>query len=324
MPTPRRLRAEALPQGLPYAAPALRRAAGSLPALAVPPPDNSIEDAKAMLEALLSPRWSTVSTALACCASAAAATVGTALTFAAWVKRAAPPQLHYAETPENRQLIADMPIMLRSYIPNLLSWNKHLAGVFGYLKLPTRVRPHSTERVTMPDGGTVCLSWNSEPPSDGTPVVLLLPGINNDTSMPYVRHLMRVLLDEGHVVAALDWRGLGASGPLTATSCTPRPYCAACDVDIQCVLLHLRERLPSSPLCAIGFSLGGGMLLKYMGDSGEGCLLQAAMAVSPSLDFHANHRHSERLRSCYLPCVVPCAAPCDTPCAIPRPSLATP
>ena len=82
----------------------------------------------------------------------------------------------------------------------------------------------------MPDGGTVCLSWNAEPPRDGAQVVLLLPGINNDTSMPYVRHLMRVLLDEGHIVAALDWRGLGASGPLTATTsmhCS-RPLISAC------------------------------------------------------------------------------------------------
>ena len=171
----RKVRADALPQGLPYAAPTLWRAAGSLPTFALPPPDNSVDDMRATLEALLTPRWSTIGTAFACCASAAAATAATALTFAAWVRRAAPPALHYADTPENRQLIADMPIVLRHYIPNLLSWNKHLAGVFGYLKLPTRRRPHSTERVTMPDGGTVSLSWNAEPPDDGTLVVLLLP-----------------------------------------------------------------------------------------------------------------------------------------------------
>ena len=123
--------------------------------------------------------------------------------------------------------------------------------------------------------------------------------------MPYVRHLMRVLRDDGHVVAALDWRGLGASGPLTATTCTPRPYCAACDEDIKHVLCHLRERLPNSPLCAIGFSLGGGMLLKYMGDSGDGCLLQAAMAVSPSLDFHANYKQmSQGLSRFYYPLII--------------------
>ena len=111
---------------------------------------------------------------------------------------------------------------MRSYVPNLLSWNAHAAGFFGYVKLPGR-RPHSLEHLTLRDGGTVCLSWSS-PPVDGAPIVLLLPGINNDASMPYVRNLMQLLEKEGlgHV-AALDWRGLGHAGPLTGTTGTPRP-----------------------------------------------------------------------------------------------------
>ena len=94
----------------------------------------------------------------------------------------------------------------------------------------------------------------------------------------------------GHV-AALDWRGLGEAGPLTSTSCTPRPYCAMCVDDVAHVLAHLHERLPSSPLYAVGWSMGGGLLLRHMGEAGEACLLTAAMAVSPAIDLQANYEH---------------------------------
>ena len=45
--------------------------------------------------------------------------------------------------------------------------------------LPGGFRPRKFERITMADGGTVCLSWTSTP-VDGDSMVLLLPGINND------------------------------------------------------------------------------------------------------------------------------------------------
>ena len=215
----------------------------------------------------------------------------------------APPKLFYAPTEANNRLISKTPILLRHYMPSILSWNAHAAGFFGYVKLPGK-RPHSSERVTMRDGGTVSLSW-SAPPVEGQAVVLLLPGINNDTRLPYVRHLMRVLQQEGHTVAALDWRGLAEAGPLTGTTCTPRPYCAACDLDVSDVLNHLHAKLPSSRLYAVGFSLGAGMLLRHMGEAADACLLSAAMAVSPSLDVGANYRHmAGGLTKLYLPVIM--------------------
>ena len=116
-------------------------------------------------------------------ASAILAATTTAITFAAWVKRCAPPRLFFKDTAFNRNLLKSMPILLRTYIPNLLSWNAHTAGFFGYVKLPGGFRPRKFERITMADGGTVCLSWTSTP-VDGDSIVLLLPGINNDASMP--------------------------------------------------------------------------------------------------------------------------------------------
>ena len=184
----------------------------------------------------------------------------------------------------------NLPLLHRTYIPNLLSWNAHLAGVFGYVKLPGSKVPF-LETITLPDGGTVALSWVRPPVDDGRPVVVLFPGINNDADMPYIRHTSRLLDSEGlGQVCAVNWRGLGGQ-QLRSVSGTPKPYCAAASSDVGAVLSHLRARLPACPLFGTGWSMGGCILVRHMAEAGEGCELRAAMAVSPALDVSAVQRY---------------------------------
>jgi len=148
--------------------------------------------------------------------SAGVAALSTAGVFSKWVRRMAPPSLHFLPTGANRELVRAVPLLVRHYMPNVLSWNAHLAGFFGYVKLPG-MKAVAVERITLSDGGTVSLEWSALP-ADGEPVILLLPGVNNDASIGYIQHLMRVLEEAGvgHA-AALNWRGMGGL-PLTAVT----------------------------------------------------------------------------------------------------------
>lgn len=237
-------------------------------------------------------------------ASGTAAALGTAAVFSAWVQRMRPPILHYSPTPGNEALLRAMPMLLRTYVPNLLAWNAHAAGFFGYVKLPSRAPRAKRELVTLPDGGTIALTWSSEP-HDGGVIIVLFPGINNPSEMPYIRHLSDVLHREGlgHV-AAVDWRGLGGQ-ELRAVSGTPKPYSAAAWPDVGSILAHLRARSPGSRIFAVGWSMGGGMLLRHMGEAGEACVLSGAMAVSPLIDMISNYEHmgSRLINKIYLPII---------------------
>ena len=53
-------------------------------------------------------------------------TVTTASLFLAWVQRMRPPSLHYSPTAANEAMLRDMPLLLRTHVPNMLSWNAHL------------------------------------------------------------------------------------------------------------------------------------------------------------------------------------------------------
>ena len=227
--------------------------------------------------------------------SAALSAFTTSALFLAWVRRFRPPKLHYDPTPENEAIVRHLPLLHRTYVPNMLAWNAHLAGIFGYLKLPGRPLKNR-ELITLPDGGTVALSWQNDPPreDDGQRVVILFPGINNDSRMPYIRHLSNLLEREGlgHI-CAVDWRGLGGQ-ELRSVSGTPKPYCAACNADIGFVLAHLRARLPRTPFFGVGWSMGGCLMLRHMGEAADECLLSGAMAVSPLLDIEKGYTNFAR------------------------------
>lgn len=85
-----------------------------------------------------------------------------------------------------------------------------------------------------------------------TPQFRPLPaGINNDAAMPYVQHVMALVLNERlGIPAAVNWRGLGGL-KLTAApgTGTPKPYCGICSDDVHQIITHLRRRwAPLRPL----------------------------------------------------------------------------
>lgn len=210
-----------------------------------------------------------------------------------WIKTAAAPELFYEVNEDNLRLLLAVPLLWRAYIPNVFAWNGHIASIFGYVKLPSwSHRRVDIEVITLPDGGTVSIEWGAKP-QDHMPIILMLPGINNDASMPYIQHLMTLVLNERlGIPAAVNWRGLGGL-KLTAApgTGTPKPYCGICSDDVQQIISHLRRKYPSFPVYAIGWSMGGCMLVRHMADSGDECQLAAAMAVSPALDIGAIYEH---------------------------------
>ena len=88
-------------------------------------------------------------------------------------------------------------------------------------------------------------------------------------------------------VSALGAQGL-ASAALNFRGCSgepnrkPRLYHSGETEDAAHVLRFLRDRWPRRSLGALGFSLGGNVLLKLMGERNDGGreLLQAAVVVS--------------------------------------------
>lgn len=138
------------------------------------------------------------------------------------------------------------------------------------------------ERWTTPDDDFVDLDF--APPLPGAPVVLLLHGLEGSALRGYAINVYTELARHGIGSVGLNFRS--CSGELNRTA---RSYHSGETDDIRFVVERLRARYPDAPIGAVGFSLGGNALLKYLGEEADAgrATVQAAAAVSVPYDLAA-------------------------------------
>lgn len=112
------------------------------------------------------------------------------------------------------------------------------------------------------------------------PIALFMPGLTGSSQAEYIKSIVPVVHEIGYRVVVMNYRGLGGTPLLT-----PRLYCAANDDDLRHALRHIREKNPNSRLVATGVSLGGIILGRYLVQTGENALVDAACLVSVCWDF---------------------------------------
>lgn len=130
------------------------------------------------------------------------------------------------------------------------------------------------ERLWLQDGDFLDLDWHGPHQADA-PLVLVLHGLTGSSDSLYVLGLQQTLATQGWASVALNWRGCSGEPNLL-----PRGYHSGASEDLAETIRHLRAQRPMAPLYAVGYSLGGNVLLKYLGETGADSQLQAAAAVS--------------------------------------------
>jgi len=134
------------------------------------------------------------------------------------------------------------------------------------------------ERFELPDGDFVDLDWVGV---GSGPIVLVLHGLEGSICSPYAKGMLSAVLQRG-------WRGVfmhfrGCSEEINRH---PRSYHSGDTQDVASVMSAIHERESKTVLAAVGFSLGGNVLLKWLGESGEKSLLKAAVAISVPFELH--------------------------------------
>jgi predicted alpha/beta-fold hydrolase len=141
------------------------------------------------------------------------------------------------------------------------------------------------ERIELADGDFIDLDWCG---NNNGPIVLILHGLEGSSDSPYARGMLRMVNQHG-------WRGVvmhfrGCSGEPNRLL---RAYHSGETKDLANVVQTLRAREANTPLAVLGFSLGGNVLLKWLGESCSHHSLTAAVAVSVPLELE---KSSQRLQ----------------------------
>jgi predicted alpha/beta-fold hydrolase len=149
--------------------------------------------------------------------------------------------------------------------------------------------PLTRERLTLSDGDFVDLDLGPEPESAAAPLAVVLHGLEGSARRLYMRITYAELLARGIRPVGLNFRSCSGE-PNRA----PRLYHSGETGDLGEVVAHLRTRFPDRRVGAIGYSLGGNVLLKYLGETGEDSGVEAAAAVSVPYDLAAGAAALER------------------------------
>ena len=148
------------------------------------------------------------------------------------------------------------------------------------------------QRLTTPDDDFIDLDFSHVTGADSaitaaTPLVLLIHGLEGSAQSRYMLETCRQLAQRGIRAVGINFRS--CSGEMNRQA---RLYHSGETSDLHLVINWLRQQYPESPLATVGFSLGGNILLKYLGEQGEAAHnnLFAAVAVSPPFDLASGDR----------------------------------
>ena len=177
--------------------------------------------------------------------------------------------------------------------PHPLVRGGHAQTLMAYV-LPGRRFPYRARkrRVDLDDGDAIIL--HDDQPSDWCPgdrAALLLHGLAGCHGSGYMIRIAGKLNEAGVRVFRMDLRGCGAGAGLAR-----RPYHAGRSEDPRAALEFINNLCPGSPVSLVGFSLGGNITLKMLGEDSDSLPenLASAVAVNPCIDLAECARRLDR------------------------------
>lgn len=159
--------------------------------------------------------------------------------------------------------------------------NAHVQTIWPRYMIKKPLLNTANERIATPDGDFLDIAWclpDNIPAQDAKGVVLVFHGLEGSVNSHYARHLINRIKNDGFIVALMHFRGCSHEPNLT-----PRAYHSGETRDPMQTIEHVKRRYPDLPLFAVGYSLGGNMLLKMLSDTAGKKILCAAVAVSAPL-----------------------------------------
>jgi len=180
-----------------------------------------------------------------------------------------------------------MPIIPSDFHAPFFLRNGHVQTILPVL-LPRRLRTALVrERLELPDGDFLDLDWLR---GNGHRLVILAHGLEGSSTQNYIRGMATELAKKGWDSLAYNFRGCSGE-----PNRLPRAYHSGETEDLRTIIARAARDYPT--LALIGFSLGGNVVLKYLGEAPPHAGIRAGAAVCAPIDLAACARKLDENRS---------------------------
>lgn len=182
------------------------------------------------------------------------------------------------------------------YSPPFYQFNGHLQTIIPSIFRKVKDVHYQRERIATPDEDFLDLDWY-RPYIEANSLLLVSHGLEGDSSRSYVKGMVRAFGQHGQAHGGchgLAWNYRGCSGE---PNLQERFYHSGATEDLEAVISYVRSLGTYQHIYLSGFSLGGNLTLKYLGERGTGLYpeIKKAAVFSVPLDLSGSSRKiSER------------------------------
>lgn len=174
-----------------------------------------------------------------------------------------------------------MPLIDQSfYNPPGYLQNGHLQIFINALLRKPENLQYQRERITTDDGDFLDLDWLN---TNSSRLAILCHGLEGDTRSSSILGVAGALQKKGWDVLAWNFRSCGG-----VMNLTPRFYHGGATDDLDRVVQHALRSHPAEKIALVGFSLGGNLILKYLGEAIRHPKIARAVTFSVPVDLSSS------------------------------------
>ena len=170
-----------------------------------------------------------------------------------------------------------MPLVKSTYKPSYLLKSSHINTVFRTLFTTNRVN-YTREGLELNDGDFMDLDFVF---SNCDTLVVILHGLEGSSNANYIASISKYLSKQKTDAVVVNFRGCSGEENRLFES-----YHSGKTDDLDAVIKHINKEHNYKKIIVLGYSLGGNLVLKYMGEQGENLdkSITGAIAISVPCD----------------------------------------
>ncbi|WP_074405629.1 MULTISPECIES: YheT family hydrolase [Aquimarina] len=175
-----------------------------------------------------------------------------------------------------------MPLLESKYTPPFLFRNDYISTIYPNLLRKVKGVSQKRERVELDDGDFIDLDWSYSTIPNSKKLTVIIHGLEGNGQRQYILGLARHLNHNGWDSVAINLRN--CSGEVNRLY---RSYNAGSSEDLDRIIRHILMSHTYTNISICGFSLGGNIMLKYLGEGRSlASEIKTAAAISVPCDLH--------------------------------------